>query len=114
MQEPMEFIWHYRRLLDRLVPVRAKITSCGLLPVSSRTFPGSFERFVTINEMLRGLAEDVGVEYLDWGEESGIKEKGEEAFYRDGFHPNKEGAALLGKYLFGKFRETQEIDMAGL
>ncbi len=86
------------RLLRSLRAIANRVVVCGLLPVSEARFPGSPARFRATSDHLRRMASDSGCEYLDWAldlvryaERDGL----ERLFYRDGFHPNQEGYAVL-------------------
>ncbi len=101
LQSPDVFIENYRQLLIHLEPLNAKIKICGLLPVSKNIFPGSSENFHIVNELLKVLAEEQQAEFFGWGSKILLSNQQENLFYRDGFHPNKEGAVLLATLLIG-------------
>jgi lysophospholipase L1-like esterase len=104
LQTVEEFTQNFSELLPKLVVTGSKITILGLLPISNRTFPGSQRQFTKANRRISDLAEQHGVEFLDWSNDLDIAESIEALYFRDGFHPNEKGAAVLGAYLASKFR----------
>ena len=78
----------------------------GLLPVSGTSFPGSPEQFQLANEELRKVAAKNGAEFFDWGSLLDQQQDHQELFYRDGFHPNLEGARTLAGILHERLALT--------
>ena len=90
---------HYTMLLTHLQELDARILVLGLLPVDDKCFPGSPYYFKCVNEQLHKMADNVGVEFFDWGESLKMEGHPAELFYRDGFHPNLAGAHALTNIL---------------
>lgn len=86
-------------MLKSLRESGARVVVLGLLPVSEDRFPGSPEYFKIVNLKLRDVAEQEGAEFFDWAAQLSPKGRHEELFYRDGFHPNAEGAHALAEIL---------------
>ena len=93
------FSAHYASLLKSLRELAARVVVLGLLPVSEDRFPGSPEYFETVNVKLREAALDHGAEFFDWAAQLAGKGRHEDLFYRDGFHPNTDGARALAEIL---------------
>jgi hypothetical protein len=104
--KPDKLIGLYQDLLTDMKCFKAKIIMLGLLPVDAVIFPESNKQFRLLNDELRALAEREKVEFLDWGMAVERQMGKENLYYRDGFHPNAEGANFLAcevfKYLFGR------------
>jgi len=90
---------HLASLLKELHGLTARVLVLGLLPVSEQCFPGSPEHFKSVNAKLRTAAEAENAEFLDWGALLAERERHEELFYRDTFHPNATGAHALAEIL---------------
>jgi GDSL-like Lipase/Acylhydrolase family len=98
-------ISHYGRLLSQLQQLGTRVLVLGLLPVDDTRFPGSFKYFGQVNAELEELAKSLGVEFVDWGQELDSADVFQELFYRDGFHPNAEGARALAAILLPHLRK---------
>jgi len=83
------------KLIRELRSVGTRVLVLGLLPVDRERFPASDEHFRSVNARLREIAQAEGVEFFDWASQL----NGGDFFYRDGFHPNGEGAVALAKIL---------------
>ena len=90
---------HFASLLQSLRELRTRVVVLGLLPVSEDCFPGSPEYFKTVNAQLHEVAAEQGAEFFDWATQLEQKGRHEDLFYRDGFHPNAEGARALAEIL---------------
>lgn len=92
-------IAHYRTLLVHLRALDARVLMLGLLTTDGALFPGSPERFALVNVRLRELAIAQGAEFFDWRTRF-EQSPGRPGFlYRDGFHPNQDGARALATIL---------------
>ena len=89
------FVAHETRLIKELRSLGTRVLVLGLLPVDRDRFPGSDEHFKSVNACLEQVAQVEGVEFFDWASQL----NGGDFFYRDGFHPNGEGAVALAKIL---------------
>ena len=98
---------HYRDLLQALHRLPTNITILGLLPPEERTFPGSAGHFAAVNAKLRALARECDADFLDWAID--FHRAGEMRFYRDGFHPNAEGARHMAKILHHRLIQLRVI-----
>jgi lysophospholipase L1-like esterase len=83
------------KLIKELRSLGTRVLVLGLLPVDPDRFPGSDAHFKSVNARLRQIAEAEGVEFFDWASQL----NGGALFYRDGFHPNYEGAVALANIL---------------
>ena len=90
----------YQELLGGVKRFKARIIIAGMLPVGDASFPASDAQFQLLNDELRALAEREGVEFLNWGAEVRRQMVAENFYYRDGFHPNAEGARFLAREIF--------------
>lgn len=90
-----QFVAYQTELLKRLRALGTRVLVLGLLPVNEARFPGSPEHFQTVNARLKQIAAAQGVEFFDWA----MSLSGGELYYRDGFHPNAAGAAMLAGIL---------------
>jgi len=90
-----KFSSYQTQLLKRLQALGTRVIVLGLLPVDEVRFPGSREHFGIVNARLKQIAEAEGVEFIDWASSL----NGRDLFYRDGFHPNAEGADALARIL---------------
>ena len=93
---------HADRLFASLRTLAPRVVVCGMLPVSEETFPGSRAQFDTVSRAIRAAAEAHGCEFLDWDADLIRRSGGRDMkslFYRDGFHPNREGSALLAEII---------------
>jgi hypothetical protein len=90
---------HHASLLKSLRELGTRVVVLGLLPVSEDCFPGSPEYFKTVNAKLREGAASEGAEFFDWAAQLAEKGPHDELFYRDGFHPNADGARALAEIL---------------
>jgi hypothetical protein len=86
-------------LIQRLQALGARVLVLGLLPLDHARFPGSPEYFQLVNARLRQIATAEGVDFFDWGSLLPSNGTRKDLFYRDSFHPNEAGAAVLGKIL---------------
>jgi len=96
------FELHARPLLHSLRTIATRVVVCGLLPVSEVRFPGSQAQFFALSDQLRRMASESRCEYLDWAADLvryAQRDGLERLFYRDGFHPNQEGYAVLSAAL---------------
>jgi lysophospholipase L1-like esterase len=99
-------IVHYRTLLVHLRALDARVLMLGLLTTDAALFPGSPERFALVNARLRELATAQGAEFFDWRTRF-EQSPGRTGFlYRDGFHPNQDGARALATILREHFTES--------
>ena len=71
----------------------------GMLPINGQTFPSSDRSFRDINICLSKISTCLNVNFLDWGIELNSRHDRFDLFYRDGFHPNKDGAKILADFL---------------
>lgn len=94
-----DLISRYTKLLTLLRKSGTRVIMLGLVPVSGSSFPGSPEQFKRVNERLREVAVGNGAEFFDWGSVLLQRQDHQELFYRDGFHPNLEGARTLAAIL---------------
>lgn len=85
---------HYRHLHESLRALGTTVCVLGLIPPERSRFPGSAEHFSALNDRLRALAAEMGAEFVDWAPRFDAS-----GFYRDGFHPNQQGAARLARIL---------------
>lgn len=99
LEEPAAILQGFRELIGALRRAGAQVAIVGLLPVDERTFPGSSAHFDALNSELRKLAAETGAQFVDWKEIGLPTADFEQHFYRDGFHPNKEGADRFGRLL---------------
>ena len=90
-----QFASYQTELLKRLRELGTRVIVLGLLPVDEVRFPGSREHFGIVNARLKQIAEAEGAEFFDWASSL----NGGNLFYRDGFHPNAEGADALARIL---------------
>ncbi|HEY0367548.1 MAG TPA: SGNH/GDSL hydrolase family protein [Pyrinomonadaceae bacterium] len=90
-----QFASYQKELLKRLRALETRVLVLGLLPVDQTRFPGSAEQFKLVNARLKQISDAEGVEFFDWASSL----KGENLFYRDGFHPNAAGADALAGVL---------------
>jgi lysophospholipase L1-like esterase len=90
---------HHATLLRSLRELGTGVVVLGLLPVSEDRFPGSPEYFQTVNAKLREGAAAEGAEFFDWAAQLAERGPHDELFYRDGFHPNADGARALAEIL---------------
>ena len=90
---------HQASLLKSLRESGTRVVVLGLLPVSEDRFPGSPEYFEIVNAKLREVAAEQGAEFFDWASQLAEKGPHEDLFYRDGFHPNDDGARALAEIL---------------
>jgi hypothetical protein len=95
-----QFASYQTELLKRLRGLDTRVLVLGLLPVDQTQFPGSPEQFKTVNARLKLIADAEGVEFFDWASSL----KGDDLFYRDGFHPNAAGANALARILGERLR----------
>ena len=94
---------HHSELIRRLRTLGTRILVLGLLPVDHERFPGSADYFKAVNLRLQQIAQAEDVDFFDWGSHL----NGDSLFYRDGFHPNAEGAAALAKILCARLCHPQ-------
>lgn len=94
-----ELIRRYEENLTRLIRLNTRVVVLGLLPPLPDCFPGSAERFGAINQRLAVLSGSIGVVFFPWDECLPQGQGRAELFYRDGFHPNQNGARVLGSAL---------------
>ena len=99
------FAAYQTKLIKQLQDLGTRVIVLGLLPVDDERFPGSTVQFESVNARLRQIAEDEGVEFLDWASQL----KGGAFFYRDGFHPNEAGAIALAKILCDRLAIVSSI-----
>jgi lysophospholipase L1-like esterase len=92
---------NYGELLAKLRELSTRVLVLGLLPVDDRMFPGSEDYFPQVTEGLKELANNHNVHFLDWGGHLRSLPDYRKLFYRDGFHPNGEGAKVLAAMLEG-------------
>ena len=97
-----QFASYQTELLKRLRALGTRVLVLGLLPVDQVRFPGSPEHFKTANAKIKQIAAAEGAEFLDWA----ASLNGNDLFYRDGFHPNAEGAGALAKILRERLCKT--------
>lgn len=90
----------YQDLLTDIKRFKARVIVVGMLPVSATNFPKSDNQFQLLNNSLRTLAKEEGVEFLDWGRALESRTDKDSLYYRDGFHPNAEGARFLAREMF--------------
>jgi lysophospholipase L1-like esterase len=93
-----QFATYQTELVRRLRALGTRVLVLGLLPVDQACFPGSSEHFKSVNARLKEIANAEGAEFLDWASSL----NGGDLFYRDGFHPNAAGAAMLARILRGR------------
>jgi lysophospholipase L1-like esterase len=93
-----QFATYQTELVRRLRALGTRVLVLGLLPVDQVCFPGSSEHFKSVNARLKEIANAEGAEFLDWASSL----NGGDLFYRDGFHPNAAGAAMLARILRGR------------
>ena len=98
---------HQTQLLQRLRSLGTRVLVLGLLPVDSACFPNSPEHFERVNAKLKTIAATEGAEFFDWASFINTKANQRELFYRDTFHPNREGAATLAAILRERFCKEQ-------
>ncbi|HEU4712724.1 MAG TPA: SGNH/GDSL hydrolase family protein [Pyrinomonadaceae bacterium] len=91
------FTDHLTTLVRRLRELNTRVLLLGLLSVDEERFPGSPAHFEAVNAKLRDIANAEGVEFFDWAAQ--LKGARNSLFYRDGFHPNLEGANALAEAL---------------
>ncbi len=89
------FAAYQTKLIKELRSLGTRVVVLGLLPVDSGRFPGSDVQFKSVNARLQQIADAEGVEFFDWASQL----NGGALFYRDGFHPNSEGAVALANIL---------------
>ena len=106
------FADRYEELLSQLRGSAKQILVLGLLPVDEKMFPGSSDYFAIVTKRLRELATRFDVNFLDWGAEVTSLERYSELFYRDGFHPNNSGAAVLAEILRSHLLEARVLRSA--
>ncbi|HEY6245619.1 MAG TPA: SGNH/GDSL hydrolase family protein [Pyrinomonadaceae bacterium] len=106
------FAGRYEELLSQLRSSAKQILMLGLLPVDEKMFPGSSEYFAIVTKRLRELATRFDVNFLDWGGEVTSLERCSELFYRDGFHPNSNGARVLAEILRRHLLEARFVRSA--
>lgn len=99
------FIDQYNQLLNDLQKLSADILILGLLPVDETYFPGSQAQFNRVNQKLDQLAKTRGVKFMDWGKKIDSTGPFHQFFYRDGFHPNQQGAKLLAEILHSQLKQ---------
>jgi lysophospholipase L1-like esterase len=97
-----EFSACAEELFSALRRVTQRLHVLGMLPIANATFPGSAERFQQVNESLRRAACAVEADFFDWGCAMTASMNGRDCFYRDGFHPNQQGARLLAEMLLDR------------
>jgi len=90
---------HLTTLLHRLRDLNTRVLVLGLLSVDEAQFPGSSAYFTSVNTKLSEVANAAGTEFFDWGSALKAKATREQLFYRDGFHPNLNGAIALAELL---------------
>ena len=100
-----DFVEQYSKLLNDLQKLSARIIVLGLLPVDETFFPGSKRQFNRVNQKLKELADSRGVAFIDWGKKLERPTVFQDFFYRDGFHPNRQGAKLLAEILQSELRQ---------
>ncbi len=66
LMDAATLVSHYRTLVTYLRELNARVLMLGLLPVDGVLFPGSPERFATVNARLYELATSAGAEFFDW------------------------------------------------
>lgn len=86
-------------LLHRLRELNTRVLVLGLLPVDEAQFPGSSAYFTWVNTKLREVSNAERTEFFDWGSALKTRAAPEQLFYRDGFHPNLNGATALADIL---------------
>lgn len=89
------FTAYQTKLIKELRSLATRVLVLGLLPVDGERFPGSDVYFKSVNARLQQIAQAEGVEFFDWASQL----NGGDFFYRDGFHPNSEGAVALANIL---------------
>ena len=92
-------VTHYTTLIKGLRALDTSVMVLGLLPPDATNFPGSAEHFSSLNIRLRRMAELEGTEFFDWGAVLATRVEGTTWRYRDGFHPNLDGARALAEVL---------------
>ena len=105
MMDLEALISHYGKLLRQLQQLGTRVLVLGLLPVDDTRFPGSSNYFNQVNSRLEQLTKSLGVEFVNWGQQLDSAHAFQELFYRDGFHPNTEGAKALAAILLPHLRE---------
>lgn len=93
------FTTHLATLLQRLRELKTQVLVFGLLSVDEACFPGSPAYFDFVNAKLKQIATREGVDFFDWGAELNSRTAVQKLFYRDGFHPNLDGARALAEIL---------------
>ena len=106
------FADRYEELLSQLRSSAKQILMLGLLPVDEKMFPGSSDYFATVTKRLHELATRFDVNFLDWGAAVTSLERCSELFYRDGFHPNSDGARVLAEILRSHLLEARLLRSA--
>jgi hypothetical protein len=102
------FAAYQTKLIRELRSLGTRVLVLGLLPVDPERFPGSDVHFRSVNVRLREIAQAEGVEFFDWASQL----NGGAYFYRDGFHPNQEGAVALANILRARLGfELQERNL---
>jgi hypothetical protein len=100
LEEPPATLEAYRELVGAIRATGGDVVIVGLLPVSDQTFPGSSTHFRAVNAEIRRLAGQLEVPYIDWEPMVAPHIDFNRYFYRDGFHPNGEGADYFGSLLY--------------
>jgi hypothetical protein len=103
------FTARYEQLLSQLRESAKHILVLGLLPVDGTIFPGSSEYFAVVTKRLRELATKFDVNFLDWGAEITSLDNYSKLFYRDGFHPNSEGASVLAEIFRRRLEDARVL-----
>lgn len=97
--DPDVLLDHYTTLLRSLSGVTASVHLLGLIGPDDACFPGSSSHFASLNGRLRALAYAHDAEFVDWAQVISSAHAHSPWRYRDGFHPNKVGAQILGAIL---------------
>jgi hypothetical protein len=105
LMDPDTVLDHYRNLLEELTRLRTSVHVLGLIPPEADQFPGSAAHFSALNERLRSLTSQSGVEFIDWASAVATKAQTSSWRYRDGFHPHRAGAQLLAAILHERITE---------
>ena len=96
----------YVCLLHELSRIGAWIALLGLPMVSAATFPGSEITFAARDTWVRGAARKGALKFIDWPIPISPQQR-PDLFYRDGFHPNLNGAQAFAQHLLTKLSDPK-------
>jgi lysophospholipase L1-like esterase len=100
---------HYEVLLGRLSTLQSRVHMLGLIAPGEEQFPGSAAHFAALNARLKEVARVASVEFIDWAADINAAAGATSWRYRDGFHPNAEGARVLARILSARVSSSVAV-----